>query len=423
MINFFKLLLLIFILVVDLQSRDSDEVSVFTFAEDIKKVQQEKKDSIKTKKIEKDIVKEIQNSKKEEIKKETFDKEDVENRSYEFTKDSTIFNPKTLFVSYKELPVTGYVGEMIPLMVRVIVTEKFDEIKVEYEKNNGILYNFKPSWRKDSDNTYEKTIYFQPKTTMEKLPKFKVSILKNGKIIESSNLPDTKLNIIKLNDDDGRFINVFANNLTVKKFKTTQFNDSALIMIMELQTSYASLNNIKFNNIIKQGIDSKFGEFPDVKLYYFLVFSNDTASINFSYFNTTINDFEIINLPVIVEQDDLSTQIGLNPKKSKFELYKDIGLGVLVIILLGFFIYSKKYIYAFLAIVLSLYIFYVRGTTTLTIKSGSKIRILPTEKSTIFYTISTSIQAEELNSVKPYIKVLLPNKKIGWVKEEDVIKN
>ncbi len=404
MSNIIKIFLIVFLLHVNLNARESQEVSVFSLEVE-KPVEKEQKKTIK------EPVKEVY--------EEVFDNTNNEDEFVE----SQVFNPKTLFVSYKDLPVSGYVGELIPLTVRVIVTTKFDDIKIKYNNSKGKIFEFESKWRKDSDNTYEKTIYFQPNVPMESLPEFKVEIIKNGKAKESSFLKNTKLNIVKLGDDDGRFINVIAKNLIVKRFKTTQFNESTLMMVMEIQTSQASINNIKFNNVIKQGLDSKSGNFPDYTLYYFLVFNNDKSAMTFSYFNTTINQYEIINLPVIVEQDDLSTQIGLNPKKSRFELYKDIGVGVLIILLFGLFLYYRKYIYAILAIFLCIYLFYVRGTTTLTIKSGSKIRILPTEKSTIFYTISSPMQVEKLNRVDPYIKVLLPNKKIGWVKEEDVIKN
>ncbi len=395
------------VLHVSLLANKNQEVSAFSFGSEtnIKELKQEKsKSGIR------DLFESAQGLEKKPVKETSKD-------------EFQAFSPKTLFVSYKDIPLSGYVGELIPLSVRVIVTEKFDDIKVRYDSSKGKIFEFNSSWRKDSENTYEKTIYFQPKVPMKNLPKFNVKIVKNGKVKDFATLEDVKLDIVKLINDDGRFIDVIAKDLIVKRFKTTQFSESALIMVMEIKTVQASINNIKFNNVIKQGLDSKSGVFPDLTLYYFIVFKNDTSSINFSYFNTALNKYEIINLPVVVEQDDLSTQIGLNPKKSKFELYKDVGIGVCIILFLGLFLYYRKYIFALLAVCLCVYLFYVRGTTTLMVNAGSKIRILPTEKSTIFYTISSPMQVEELNRVGSYIKILLPNKKIGWIKKEDVSKN
>ena len=57
----------------------------------------------------------------------------------------------------------------------------------------------------------------------------------------------------------------------------------------------------------------------------------------------------------------------------------------------------------------------------ITISADSRLRIVPTEKSTIFYTTNTPMQVERLGSRDEYIKVLLPTGEIGWIKEENVL--
>jgi hypothetical protein len=51
------------------------------------------------------------------------------------------------------------------------------------------------------------------------------------------------------------------------------------------------------------------------------------------------------------------------------------------------------------------------------LQKGVKLRILPTKNSTIFYITQEQTTADKLLVRDGYIKILLPNKKIGWIDE------
>lgn len=343
----------------------------------------------------------------------------------DFVPNDEGFSAKTLFPTYVEVPQSAYANELIPLKIRVVATRSFETINLKIlDDNASVLQDLTPDWTNENENVYLKTIYIQIKDVTDVLPDIEVSLQSGGNIVEKAIFPSQKINIIKLNDDDGRFIGVIAKSLIAKKVKTTAFDEDNLIMVIEFIGKSANLLDMNFQNVVKQGIDSSSGTYPDNSMFYFIVFQKNTEAIEFSYFNVVENKFNAIKLPVVVEQDTLSTQIDLDPKKSHYELYKDIGLLVLVVLCIILYYFRKKSFYAFLAVILCAYmIFFRTSMENVKLKSGTKVRILPTEKSTFFYNINDPISVEKLNVVGEYIKVSLPNGKIGWVKKEDVLKN
>ena len=49
--------------------------------------------------------------------------------------------------------------------------------------------------------------------------------------------------------------------------------------------------------------------------------------------------------------------------------------------------------------------------------------ILPMERSTVFFTSDKILDIEKLGERDNYIKILLPDGKIGWTDRENIIKN
>ena len=60
------------------------------------------------------------------------------------------------------------------------------------------------------------------------------------------------------------------------------------------------------------------------------------------------------------------------------------------------------------------------------LKANSVIYILPTKNSTIFQKTKNEVIVEDMKRKSGFVKIMFgvqENKFIGWVKEEDVIKN
>ena len=56
------------------------------------------------------------------------------------------------------------------------------------------------------------------------------------------------------------------------------------------------------------------------------------------------------------------------------------------------------------------------------LKSSSTLMILPTEGSTVFFTNPKALEVEKLAERQQYVKVLLPDGKIGWTSRENIVK-
>jgi hypothetical protein len=75
-------------------------------------------------------------------------------------------------------------------------------------------------------------------------------------------------------------------------------------------------------------------------------------------------------------------------------------------------------------IICALYLVYVYlPNRNFLLQKDTNVFILPTKSSSVFFKTDSDVYVEVLDSQKGYIKVLLPDDKIGWVNEEDISKN
>ena len=84
----------------------------------------------------------------------------------------------------------------------------------------------------------------------------------------------------------------------------------------------------------------------------------------------------------------------------------------------------KKYIYLIFIIIPIAYIIYVWAPSKeICIKQDSNIHLLPVANGTIFETTPTRYHLQKEGMAKGWTKVQLKNKKVGWVKNEDICSN
>ena len=326
-----------------------------------------------------------------------------------------------LLLSYESAPKRVYVDQIFKIKLKTIVAvSDFDKIKSFFlDAKNIKVLNPNAPWKWYNDNIYFNEYYVKVLSSDAVFPRIKVGVFKSAELVASSSIKPLKSEIIELKSS-AIFSHVLAEYLKVVKTKTTKFDKQSNILVMEIEGRYANLKEFKVDNAIKQGIDSYSVKLPFVKIYYYAILPKSQSEFIFSYFNTKLNSFEKIRIPVQVEEEDTSTQLELNPKESKLSVYKNIALVAIAFLSLIIWFFRRKivYILIFVVIVIYLLLFY-NPFDTIILSKGTKIRILPTYNSTIFYVTDRKIIAEKLGSVKKYIKVLLPNGKIGWIKEKD----
>ena len=332
---------------------------------------------------------------------------------------------KSIFLSYEETPKRVYVGEVFTIKVKAIIaTDEFEELKTSfYNQQNLELLNPNSNWKWFSDNIFYNTFYFKADSTDANLPDIELSIYHNDKKLESEVLKAQDIDIVKLNGTKF-FSGVIAESLNVKKYKTTQFDDKNYIIVLELLAKNSNLKDFKLKWVIRDGIDSQEENLPFYKIYYYAIIPDYTKKFDFTYFNSIKNKFEKISLPVVVTDDKISTQIDLNPAQSSLQVYKDTLYGIIAISLLILLIRRKKVIYLLMLIgLVALFVYDKNPFNSIKIEKGTHIKILPTQKSTVFYITNRILYASKLDKKGKYTKVLLPNGKIGWIKDKNDSKN
>lgn len=332
---------------------------------------------------------------------------------------------QNIFLSYIDTPTKIFAKQQFSVKVKSIVaTQNFDKIRdrVIPEDNIEIL-NIDENWTKKSDSIYEKTFYLRAEEINATFPKIFFELYKDGNLTSSQIFPDLSLHIINLHTDK-YFCNVIASWLDVIKVKTTKFDENSLMVVLEVLAKNANLKDFKLSRIIRGGIDSFVDNFPVSKIYYYAIVPNHTDKLTFKYFNTKQNRFIKKSIKLVLSDEEISTQSDLNPQNSSFNLYKNIAYGAAALILLFIFFKRRRIVYLLLFIILIVLFFMgINPLRNIKIAQNSKVYILPIKNSTIFYVTPKIIQVQKLSTREDYIKVILPNGKIGWIKEKNVINN
>jgi hypothetical protein len=343
------------------------------------------------------------------------------------TNISTLANKKqTIFLSYENIPDKVFVNQVFSVKVKAIITTtNFDKIKNKIIDTNSSMkvLNSDENWKWYNDEIFYKTFYLKATDKNATMPHIYFELYNDDNLSDSQIFPDLKLNIINLNTDK-YFSHVIAKSLKIIKSKTTSFDEKNLIIVIEIQATDSNLKDFKLSWVIRDGIDSKFDNTPIYKIYYYAIIPKELKKFKFTYFNTQSNSFVKKQVDVIIDNDEVSTQSDLNPKDDKLAIYKNISFGIIFLILLYIFIKRKRLVYLLLLILLVAYYFIdTNPLNSIKISANTKIQILPTENSTVFYVTPRVLYVQKLMTRENYIKVILSNGKIGWVKEKNVLKN
>ncbi len=329
---------------------------------------------------------------------------------------------KVLYLNYKDIPPRVLKGEIFSVTLKTLSTVKnyayirYDLINYEgVEPLNDIPYTV------EGDKYNYDTFYFLANEGKIKLPDFNASIVTNEPIkYRSTLLKGKELNVITLNPISN-YANIIANDFKLVEYKTTSYDDKHNILIFIAEATNCDIKALHLQNVYKQGIESIYQSIFDSRITYYAIIDKKIENFSFSYFNLKKNSFSIINIPIIVHDDSVTTQSDLKPKdQSRERLKMAIAAGV-ALFMLVLIILTKKYIYLVLIAIPVAYIVYISAPSKeVCIKKGAQIHLLPVNNGTIFETTSSRYFLQKEGSVKDFVKVKLQNEKIGWVKNEDI---
>ena len=335
----------------------------------------------------------------------------------------TLFAAKNLYVSYEEHPSQVFKNQRFEVVVKALVTTSdFDYITTYFSdvENLGIL-NPDRNWEKINDNTYENRFFFKAKDSDFKIPRISVSLIRDYEILETTDLESIKIDYSDIAKGDERFSSIIAKDLNVKAYKTKQYNNKESLTIIDIDAINSNLEDFNLKGIEEQGVSQIKDEYPNQNMIYYFVMPVHKKKIVFNYYNTDKKSLVPITVPLVLENELVSTQTDLNPHDSSFEKYKKMALVAILIVFILMFVWKRKKIYfltsAILFVIVSIYLM---PNETAVLKSGSNVYILPTKNSTIFFRVESQQEVEILNTKKDFVKIMgIDNNFIGWVKEED----
>lgn len=336
---------------------------------------------------------------------------------------------KNLYLSYIKYPNHVYKNQRFEVVVKALVTRgNFNYIQTKFIGGKNIKpLNKKEKWLKSSTskNEYTNRFYFKAKEKDFVMPKIEVRLYNNKNLVERRVLSAQDISFSDIAKNDERFTNVIAEDLQVIGSKTKQYSNKEALTVIDLKGKYSNLEDFNLKAFEDQGITSMDDKFPNQHMIYNVTIPIHQKSIIFNYYNTSKNSFEKITLPIVFNEELVSTQTDLNPNNSSFEFYKKVAMGVLTLILLILFIWKRNYL-ILIPFVISLAIFaiFAMPNKTIKLKKDTVIYILPTKNSTIFQKVVKESTVEEMKRKNGFIKIMFgAGNYIGWVKEKDVSKN
>ncbi len=340
---------------------------------------------------------------------------------------TNLYASKNLYLSYKEVPKKVFKNQKFKLKIKALITnDNFDNLYTDFSKEKNIqILNPANPWTKIEDNTYENEYFFKIINKDFKLPIFTISLLKNNAIIETQVLLAKEISYSNIATADKRLSNIIAKNLTLKAYKTKQYNNKEALTIIDIDAQNSNLEDFKLQGIKEQGISKFITKEDKENLIYYFVTPVHTKKVVFSYYDLNSKSIKSITIPLVLQNELVSTQTDLNPNDSSFEKYKKIAVFVVFVLFFILFIWKRYKIYLFLSIILFIIsvVYFIPNSKGI-IKKESYVYILPTKNSTIFFKLDKNQKVEVLNKKNNFIKVIgIEDKFIGWVKEESFEKN
>ena len=355
---------------------------------------------------------------------------------------SSLFANKVIYLSYDEVPQRVVKGEIFSITLKALSTVRnFQNIEYTFSNYNGLeILNTIP-YREEKGKYYYETFYFSTTDSQAKLPDIEAILIttddyttpednatetididdyNNTHFHDTTLLIGATLNVITLNPKKN-FSNIIANSFELVEYKTTSYDNNHNIIVLVATATNCNIEQMNFKGVFKQGIESVTSSYFDSRITYYLVINKQIENFSFSYFDLSKNRFIRMNIPIIVDDDSVTTQSDIKPKdQSRVILKMQIAAGVAFI---GFIIilWRKKYIYLVLILIPLMYIIYLSiPAKEICVKEASQIHLLPVDNGTIFETTVSQQYFLQEGNTKEFIKVKLKNEKIGWVKNEDI---
>ncbi|MGL2805136.1 SH3 domain-containing protein [Helicobacter pylori] len=321
-----------------------------------------------------------------------------------------------------------YIGQIIGVTYDLLLFDaEFLEAKIKdgWDKTQIELLSKMPKWKKVEKELFRATYYYKIKGAKASIPSLEVSAFSNkDKYVDHSIAPKVALQVTDLSKNP-RYAKIMAKDLQVVQYKTKDYDDKNNILVMELAFKEANWEDFHIKEAIKQGFDN--ASLSQIKakegsVFYYCVLPKTIQSLSFDYFSLSNRQFKTLSFSAIPTQDTTGIQSDLIPKNN-FLVFSNVALLALCVFFLAlFFIFGRKLIFLGLGILCLGFVLYHLLFTqkSALLLAHKKIRILPTQNSTILGLSKDEMPIKILGSHDDYYKILTPHEQIGWVKKDEV---
>ncbi|GAA8364965.1 SH3 domain-containing protein [Helicobacter pylori] len=321
-----------------------------------------------------------------------------------------------------------YIGQTIGVTYDLLLFDaEFLEAKIKdgLDKTQIELLSKMPKWKKVEKELFRATYYYKIKGIKAIIPSLEVSAFSNkDKYIDYSIAPKVALQVTDLSKNP-RYANVMAKDLQVVQYKTKDYDDKNNILVMELAFKEATWEDFHIKEAIKQGFDN--ASLNQIKakegsVFYYCVLPKTLQNLSFDYFSLSNRQFKTLSFSAIPTQDTTGIQSDLIPKNNFLVFSNMVLLALCVFFLVLFFIFGRKLIFLGLGVLCLGFVLYNLLFTqkSALLLAHKKIRILPTQNSTILGLSRDEMPIKILGSHDDYYKILTPHEQIGWVKKDEV---
>ena len=331
----------------------------------------------------------------------------------------SLYGNKVIYANYTEVPERVIKGQIFPVTIKLLSTVKeYDQISYILSDESGVTFLNTTPKRTQKGKFFYDTFYLLVTRQNATIPPVEI-FLDAQQEYEHTVLPPQKLNVIALNPNQ-EFCGIIAHDFTLTNFKTTSYDQNHNIIVFSATAHGTNIEALQFQNVVKQGVESVTPSYDESKITYYIIVDKKLELFRFNYFNLEQNRFVSIKIPIVVDDDSVTTQSDLKPKDQSHEqikMYIAFGVAALGFVLI---LVRKKYIYlVFIALPLGYALYIAAPQEEICVKKGAKIHLLPVDNGTIFKVTDTKRLFLKEGEVSNYTKVRLDNDKIGWIRNED----
>jgi len=332
---------------------------------------------------------------------------------------------KEIYLSYDKYPKRVFTGQKFEVTIKAIILKdrsSYDNIVTTLNSAQNIEQLTQViEWTEHHDGTKTANIEFKAHDKSFQLPVITLALLKNGQVTDHTTLAPVDIKYEKIAINQKLFSNIIASDIKINSVKTKQYSNNELHTTIHIEGYDSNLEDIYLSSYGEQGTSSLVEDQEKQSLYYYVITPLYVKQINFTYYNTLQNSFVKIQLPIILEEELVSTQTELNPYHNSMVLYKQIAIAALLVIFLLIYTFKRDMVYLIISTLLIIVLAYLFiPNEKILLNSGIKVYILPTSNSTVYKTLSNKEIVEKVYEKNGFVKIIFNNENVGWVKENDI---